>query len=193
MKKVKSSNKLEIRFAGAGGQGLQAAATVLGKSLIRSSEKYVCQSQNYGPESRGGLSYSDLIISDEEIDFPKIKIPDVLVCMSQESFLRFKPELIDGSVKTLVIDPEMVSMRDLSQKNDQLEIHTISATLASEKIVGNRISSNIVLVGALHVILNIGDSNAVEKVLAEEWPSLAEKNIAAYRRGIELAEESRKS
>jgi 2-oxoglutarate ferredoxin oxidoreductase subunit gamma len=193
MKKVKSSNKLEIRFAGAGGQGLQAAATVLGKSLIRSSKKYVCQSQNYGPESRGGLSYSDLIISDEEIDFPKIKIPDVLVCMSQESFLRFKPELIDGSVKTLVIDPEMVSIRDLHRRNDQLDIHTISATLASEEILGNRIASNMVLVGALYGILNVCDSDAVEQVLANEWPLLAEKNIAAFRRGIELVKESRKS
>jgi 2-oxoglutarate ferredoxin oxidoreductase subunit gamma len=183
-------NNIQIRFAGVGGQGLQAAATVLGKSFIISSKKYVCQTQNYGPESRGGLSYSDLIISDDEIDFPKIKIPDVLVCMSQESFLRFRPEMVNGSIQILVIDPEMVKIRDLPRKNPHLPIYSISATLASEEIVGSRISANMVLVGVLVSILKIGNPKSVEQVLKEEWPDLAEKNILAFRRGMELDKES---
>ena len=105
--------KLEIRFAGAGGQGLLAAASILGKSMILSSERYVCQSQNYGPESRGGLSYSDLIISDQEIDFPKVKIPNVLICMSNESFLKFKAMLSTGIVTHLLVDPEMLAIKSM--------------------------------------------------------------------------------
>ena len=192
MNDLKRKSRLEIRFAGAGGQGLQAAATILGKSLIRSSNKYVCQSQNYGPESRGGLSYADLIISDVEIDFPKIKTPDVLVCMSQESFIRFRPELINGSVMILIADPEMVLIKGLSKDSIQLNIHTISATLASEEITGSRLVSNMVLVGALHTILDIGDQKTIEKILAEEWPVLADQNIAAFRCGITFGKESLK-
>ena len=192
MKEVKNENRLEIRFAGAGGQGLQAAATILGKSLILSSKKFVCQSQNYGPESRGGLSYSDLIISDEEIDFPKIKTPQILVCMSNESFLRFRSELGNGRITHLIVDPEMVALKNLPRGSEQVHIHKISATLASEDIFGNRVGSNTVLVGALHEILGIGKSNAIEKTLAEEWPSYSEKNIAAFRRGIQLGKESLK-
>jgi len=183
---------LKIRFAGAGGQGLQAAATVIGKSLIQSSDLYVCQSQNYGPESRGGLSYSDLIVSNEEIDFPKIKTPNVLICMSNESLLKFKNEIEEGQLTLLLIDPQMVSIKNIQLDKKQIQFYTVSATLASEKIFGNRIGSNIVLVGALHVILKIGDPNIIEKILAEEWPNFAEKNIAAFRKGIELGKEGLK-
>lgn len=190
MKKL--NKKLEIRFAGAGGQGLQAAATIIGKSLIRSSDFYVCQTQNYGPESRGGLSYSDIIISEEEIDFPKIKTPNILICMSNESLLKFKSEIKEKNLTHLIIDPEMVSIQDIQIEPDQIEFHSISATLTSEKIFGNRIGSNMVLLGALHGILGIGDPDTIEKTLAEEWPALADKNIAAFRKGIELGKGSLK-
>ena len=185
--------EIEIRFAGAGGQGLQAAATVLGKSLILSTEKYVCQSQNYGPESRGGLSYSDLIISDEEIDFPKIRVPDVLVCMSNESFHKFRDDIQSGSMSYLIIDPEMIDTEEISNITRHLYFYRISATLASEHIFGSRLGANIVLVGALHSILKIGNQHIIEQTLADTWPRLAEKNILAFRRGLELAKKKQNS
>ena len=33
--------------------------------------KYVAQTQSYGPEARGGSSKSEVIVSDEEIDYPE--------------------------------------------------------------------------------------------------------------------------
>lgn len=189
----KKNKRLEIRFAGIGGQGLQAAAGILGQALIHEKNKYVCQSQNYGPESRGGLSYADLIISDQEIDFPKIKTPQVLVCMSNESFLKFKHELFEGTLTHMVIDPVMVSVEKSDLENSPVSFHSISATLASEAITGNRLAANVVLVGAIHTILKIGDQNMIEKILADEWPKLAEKNIAAFQKGIELARKDMES
>ena len=185
--------KLEIRFAGIGGQGLQAAAGILGKALIQEKNKFVCQSQNYGPESRGGLSYADLIISNQEIDFPKIKAPQVLVCMSNESFLKFKHEMFEGILTHMVIDPTMVTVEKSDLKDSPVSFHQILATLASEKITGNRQAANVVLVGAVHEILKIGNKKTIEKILAEEWPQLAEKNIIAFQKGIELAIENGKS
>jgi 2-oxoglutarate ferredoxin oxidoreductase subunit gamma len=188
MKGLGRKKRLEIRFAGIGGQGLQAAATVIGKSLIRSSNLYVCQTQNYGPESRGGLSYADLIISKEEIDFPKIKTPNVLICMSNASYVRFKNTIFNGVLSHLIIDPEMVFIEDIPQKSSTVQVYRISATLTSEAIFGNRIGSNMVLVGALHAILEIGNTSIIERTLAEEWPLLADKNIAAFRKGIALVQ-----
>ncbi len=191
MTAVYQKGRLEIRFAGAGGQGLQAAATIIGKSLIRSSDKHVCQSQNYGPESRGGLSYADLIISDEEIDFPKIKTPQILICMSNESFLRFRSEIGNGTITDLIIDPEMVALKIPLEEKNKVNIYSISATLISEEIVGNRIGSNVVLVGALNAIIEICNPMEIEKTIAQEWPDIAEKNIAAFRQGIQLGKESK--
>lgn len=181
--------KVEIRFAGAGGQGLQTAATIIGESLIRSTDKYVCQSQNYGPESRGGLSYADLIISDEEIDFPKIKTPHILICMSNESFLKFRSEIGKGTIPHLLIDPDMVALRIPETAKKKINIYSISATLISEEIIGNRIGSNIVLVGALNAIFNICSPQEIESTLAQKWPELKEENCAAFRRGMHLGKE----
>ncbi len=185
-------DRLSVRFAGAGGQGLQAAAAILGESLVRSTDFFVCQAQNYGPESRGGLSYSDLIISRNEIDFPKIQIPDVLVLMSNESYLKFQRPIMDGSILRLIIDPDMVPVKQSAIRKISVQTHLISATLASEAIFGNRIAANVVLVGAIHAILQIGDQNVIEAVLRDKWPVLADKNVSAFRKGIDLATENLK-
>ena len=100
--------------------------------------------------------------------------------------------MYEGTLTHVVIDPLMVSVQDSDLKSSRIFFHTISATLASEEITGNRMAANIVLVGAVHAILNLGDQKAIEEILAEEWPRLAEKNIAAFRKGIELARENQK-
>ena len=192
MKEFINKNKLEIRFAGAGGQGLQAAATVLGEAYILSTDKFVCQSQNYGPESRGGLSYSDLIVSDTEIDFPKIKIPAILVCMSQESIIRFSPELIGGLVSVLFIDLQLVSPKAVLKENTHLSVYAVSSSLISEEITGTRIVSNMVVLGAMHGVLGIGQPDMINNVIKDKWPEYIEENSEAFRRGVEFGKECKK-
>jgi len=46
--------RYEIRLSGSGGQGIIMAAIVLAEAAGVYDEKYVCQSQSYGPEARGG-------------------------------------------------------------------------------------------------------------------------------------------
>jgi len=184
---IGNRQKIEIRFAGEGGQGLQAAATVLGESLVHSSGLYVCQSQNYGPESRGGLSYSDLIISEWEIDFPKVKLPDVLVCMSNESYLKFRKQVESEKIFLLLIDPGLVTAAP-AQLSEAVQVLRIPAAAISESIFESRIGANSVLLGALHSVLSLGSRDALEKLLRKKWPALANKNVEAFRKGITMAE-----
>jgi Pyruvate/2-oxoacid:ferredoxin oxidoreductase gamma subunit len=93
----------------------------------------------------------------------------------------------------MLVDPEMVPVIRLPEGKLQVVLHRISATLISEDIFGSRIGSNVVLVGALHAILKIGDSGCIEAVLKEEWPDLAEKNITAFRKGIAVVNSSETS
>ena len=53
--------------------------------------KYInaVQSQSYGPEARGGATRSDIIISEEPINFPKVIQPNVLVCLTQAAYNKF--------------------------------------------------------------------------------------------------------
>ena len=69
--------RYEIRLSGSGGQGLVTAGIILAEAVGLQPDRFVCQSQSYGPEARGGASKSEVIVSDEEIDYPKAIKPDV--------------------------------------------------------------------------------------------------------------------
>ena len=56
--------KKEIRLSGSGGQGLITAGIILARAAVLDKMK-VTQTQSYGPESRGGASRADVIISNE--------------------------------------------------------------------------------------------------------------------------------
>ena len=48
------SKRYEIRFSGAGGQGLITAGIILAEAASIVEDQYAVQSQSYGPEARGG-------------------------------------------------------------------------------------------------------------------------------------------
>ena len=48
--------RVELRLAGAGGQGLITAGIILAEACAKYTDLNVAQTQSYGPESRGGAS-----------------------------------------------------------------------------------------------------------------------------------------
>ena len=68
-----------FRLAGEGGQGLITAGIILAAAAAEYTQYNATQTQSYGPESRGGASKADVIISDEDIDYPEMKTADYLV------------------------------------------------------------------------------------------------------------------
>ena len=75
----------EIRIAGFGGQGVILAGIIIGKAASLFDNINAVQTQSYGPEARGGASRCEVVISDEDIDYPKVENPDILVAMSHEA------------------------------------------------------------------------------------------------------------
>ncbi|MEM1590058.1 MAG: 2-oxoacid:acceptor oxidoreductase family protein, partial [Candidatus Bathyarchaeia archaeon] len=78
--------RVEIRFAGFGGQGIIKSGIITAMAACIYGGKHAVQTQSYGPESRGGACRSEVIISEVEIDFPKVTEPDILVLMSQHAY-----------------------------------------------------------------------------------------------------------
>lgn len=74
--------RYEVRLAGSGGQGIVMAGLILARAGM-SGGYYVVHSQNYGPETRGGNSVSEVMFSDAEIDYPRAVALDMLVALSQ--------------------------------------------------------------------------------------------------------------
>ena len=103
----------EIRVAGFGGQGVILSAIVLGKACSIHQGQYATMTQNFGPEARGGACSAQLILSDTPVLYPYVTQPDIMVVMSQEAYVKFRPELKDGG--TLIIERDLVRVSDVSQ------------------------------------------------------------------------------
>ncbi|MFW9929198.1 MAG: 2-oxoacid:acceptor oxidoreductase family protein [Candidatus Thorarchaeota archaeon] len=183
---VKRKRK-EIIFSGMGGQGLVTAGSILARAMILFDRKNATQSQNYGPESRGGLSISEVIISDDEIDYPKvIADPQILVTLSEESFDHYKDTMKGAS--HLIVDPEIIkNIDDYIPNLPGVDVHKIPITREAE-ILGNKIVGNIIVLGVIVSILDL-NIEAVKKAVELQFSSkqkLIPLNIKALERGIEL-------
>ncbi len=104
--------KKEISITGFGGQGVVLSGVILGRAAALYDRKKATQTQSYGSAARGGGARSEVIISDDSIDYPRVINPDILIAMSQQALDKYinnlKPEgilIVDsGLVKDLPED-----------------------------------------------------------------------------------------
>ena len=172
--------RLEIRVAGFGGQGVIRAGLVLAAAACIYSDKNAVQTQSYGPESRGGACKSEVVISDEEIDFPKVTEPDAVIVMSQEAYTNYADDLKKGGF--LLVDSDLVPKQ---KAIPNVRVFNVPATKMAEEL-GKTIVANVVMLGALTSITNLIDAEAVKKSILSNVPKGAEKlNMDAFQKGYE--------
>ncbi|MEJ5365924.1 MAG: 2-oxoacid:acceptor oxidoreductase family protein [Desulfosoma sp.] len=172
--------RYEVRLSGSGGQGLIMAGIILAEAAGIYDGKYVCQTQSYGPEARGGASKSEVVISDEEIDYPKAIKPDVLLAMNQKScdayFFDLKP---DGM---LIVDSTFVKQVPTTRAV------AIPFTQIARTELKKEMTANIVALGALALLTRAVSLSALEAaVLARVPPGTEELNKKALEAGITAA------
>jgi len=174
--------RFEIRIAGMGGQGIIMAAVMIGRAASIFGGKNVTLTQSYGPESRGGACKAEVIVSDERIDYPKVRQANLVAIMSEEAYQKNMPN--SNGEATIVIDPDMVE-EDQSYKHAR--IFRVPATRIAEGL-GKRIVANMVMVGAIVALTGIVDVGAVEKAIAKYTPRGTEKlNVNAFKSGYDFA------
>ena len=170
--------RVEIRFAGFGGQGIIKSGIIVAASACIYSGKNAVQTQSYGPESRGGACRSEVVISEEEIDFPKVVEPDILIVMSQHAYNEYAENVKPGG--TIIMDPDMIS-QEKDFKN--VKVFQIPATKIAEEL-GRKIFANVVMLGALVAITNVLDENAVKESIKANIPKGTEElNLTAFEKG----------
>ena len=77
------NNEKHILITGFGGQGVVMAGDILGTAATLYDGQFATMTQAYGPEARGGACSAQVIIGEEEVLFPYVKEPHVLICLSQ--------------------------------------------------------------------------------------------------------------
>jgi len=184
--RVNKMGRYEVRIGGFGGQGVVTMAVVAGETASLYDKKYVVQTQSYGPEARGGASKSEIVISDEEVDYPKVLAPDVFVVMSRAAYLEYIKGLKDDGI--LIIDEDLVEVEgDLP---DTVKVYKIPATRIADKEVGSKQATNIVMLGALTVITKILSVEGLKAQIEERWPRFLKTNMLALELGMKAGEEA---
>ena len=170
--------KKDIRVCGFGGQGVILAGFIIGKAASVFMDYHAVQSQSYGPEARGGAARSEIIISDEKIGYPRPLGVDCLVAMSQESFDSYRDDIRDDAV--IIVDPDLVKKHDIGRP-----LYKVHAQKIAEEL-GNKIVTNIVMVGAFTSIFGMLKPEAVKESVIDSVPKrFTELNIKAFERGLE--------
>jgi 2-oxoglutarate ferredoxin oxidoreductase subunit gamma len=182
----------QIRFSGFGGQGIILMGIVLARAAAlydkpigedgKPKRKTAIQTQSYGPSARGGHSKCDIKISDKEMHYPFVEIPDYLIIMSQQAYSRYiherKPET------RVLIDPDLVLERPSG------DVFYVPATKAAENI-GTRIVANVVMLAAFREISDIVSVDALEKALFDSLPKPThDLNRSALAVGTRLGKEA---
>ncbi|MBA3011274.1 MAG: 2-oxoacid:acceptor oxidoreductase family protein [Proteobacteria bacterium] len=173
-------------FSGSGGQGVITAAIILAKAAAIFEGKNAIQSQSYGAAARGGATRSDILISDTEINFPKVIQPNILVSLTQESYNKFSPILRPGGL--LLMDSKYVT---IAKKVDAKHICLPMYEMVMEKI-GKPIVFNICMLGALIGISQLVKPESILKVLETTIPKdFMDMNKRALDLGIQMGDAQR--
>jgi 2-oxoglutarate ferredoxin oxidoreductase subunit gamma len=173
------SYRYELRLSGEGGQGLVLAGKILAEAAAIYDDKNATQSQSYGPEARGGASKSEVIISDDDIDFPKAERLDLLLALTQEALDKYVPDLRAGG--WLVVDADAVSR---VPDGDWRVVRIPFIRIAREEI-GKAIVANIVALGAIVRLTQAVSEPAAEQAILARVPRGTEDlNRRAFQAGL---------
>ncbi len=176
--------RFELRLSGEGGQGLVLAGKIFAEAAAIYDDRNATQSQSYGPEARGGASRSDVIVSEEEIDYPKAENVDLLLALTQEALDRYLKDLRPGG--WLVVDSGAVSR---IPEGDKQVVALPFVDLARERF-DKPIVANIIALGVIVRLSKAVTEEAAEQAILARVPRGTEElNTRAYRLGLELAAE----
>jgi 2-oxoglutarate ferredoxin oxidoreductase subunit gamma len=177
------TERLEIRIAGTGGQGLILAAKMLTDALAAAGRR-VAQSQPYEPTSRGGFCNADLVIAQGEVDYPLATALDCLVLLDKIAVAPSWPLLKDDAV--VIADTRLCpEVPESAHRIHRLPLTRSAIELGSERV------ANIVALGALAVIAGLADRQALRQTVRSETPrSFLDLNLDALAAGFRLGEQA---
>lgn len=163
-------DRFEIRLSGSGGQGLMLAGKLLAEAAAVHEGRNAVQTESYGPEARGGKSKTDVVISDEEIDYPKATRVDVLLAMTQAALDEYVSSLKDGGI--LLVDSYLV------ERVERPGAVSIPFTRLAMEQCGRALFANVVALGA------VAETSGIVK-----WDSLRSAVLARVPKGTEAVNE----
>jgi 2-oxoglutarate ferredoxin oxidoreductase subunit gamma len=170
-------DRFEMRLSGSGGQGMILASVIMSEAIGASDQRHVVQTQSYGPEARGGASKADVVISDNEIFYPKAMKLDLLLAMTQESLDSYYKDLKDGGM--LIVDTTLVT--EVPTKN----YYGLPFTRMAKEDAGHVMVANVIALSAIAALTGMVSRERLTEAVLKRAPKRAEeKNLKAVDLGF---------
>lgn len=173
----------EIIIAGFGGQGVLSMGKIMAYSGIM-QDMEVSWMPSYGPEMRGGTANVMVILSEERISSPIIRVFDTAILLNQQSMDKFEKSVKPGG--TLIYDGNGITRHP---ERKDITIYRIDAADESIKLESTKTFNMIVLGGFLKVRPIIKLENVIKGLkesLPERYHHMVPMNENALMRGMEL-------
>ena len=178
-------DRFEMRLSGSGGQGMILASVIFAEAIGKSDERNVVQTQSYGPEARGGASKSDVVISANEIYYPKAMQLDLLLCMTQESMDKYYTDLKPEG--TLVVDTTLVTEVPTDK------YYGLPFTQLAREDAGHVMVANVIALAAIAELTGLVSREALTRAVLNRAPrGTEEKNRKAIEIGFAEAAKLKK-
>lgn len=169
----------ELIISGSGGQGAILAGIILAAAALDDGYN-VIQTQSYGPEARGGASRAEVLISQDELAYPKVQKCNLMVAMTQQALDKYASLLDDNAI--LLTDEEIRT----GQVKGSVTVYKapIFATVEQMK---KPMVANILVLGILNTIADIVNAEALSSAVKDRVPaSTIEINLKALEEGRKI-------
>lgn len=180
--------KHEIIIGGRGGQGVQLMGYLLGYSLVKYRNLYVVQTEEYGASTRGGESYTELIVSDKESDVAAVKVrgADIGIFMFQGAWDALSNKVKEDGI--IIYDGSLVN----PDKGKRFDIR--AGDLARD-VFKTAIVANMIMLGSLSAITGIVSleelKNSIKEVVNPRFVELNTKAVEfGYSEALKLSSTS---
>ncbi|MDR2634299.1 MAG: 2-oxoacid:acceptor oxidoreductase family protein [Treponema sp.] len=172
-------------FAGLGGQGIISLGQIWVYCAMQEGREVTCF-PSYGAEKRGGMAHISVIVSDEEIASPLVRVPDSVLVMNPGSLPLCEGMLKPGGL--MLINSSLVGE---GPRREDIRVARIQAQHAAEQL-GNIRVANMVVLGALAKLTGALGLTNLEAILKKFFPpdkhGFIPLNRAAVQMGYEAVE-----
>jgi 2-oxoglutarate ferredoxin oxidoreductase subunit gamma len=169
----------EIIFSGVGGQGLLLSGSLLGAAASIIEKRQAVMTCAYGTETRGTFTKSDVILSNDSIDFPEVLDADVVVSLAQVAYERYVDTLKEKTLLLYNSNQVTETMSEARQFGLPMEDIAVRA--------GAPAAINIVALGILIGLTKCVEGGSIREMLARRFKGkkdVLEKNIKAFEFGV---------
>lgn len=170
----------KLVISGVGGQGIISAGILLAETAVIHEGRHAVQSQTYGAEMRGGVTRTDVTISDESVLYPKVDQAHVLACMHVKAISQFYQMVRPGGL--------LISDRDEAPIPRRVDCRQVELPLiaAVREETGSERGANLCLLGAMAEITKVVSLEALEEAVKARYGT-RDTNVRALNLGRELA------